>query len=128
MINKRKRSARGFTLTELLIGTTITIFVILAIGMALVDGQRGWNQMYNNVYSDVVTDGYVARRKFDAVLRKASGETFSLAGDGSWVEYDTLQVGGNAYLHHEFPSGFSAHWVRVVAGNHCRATAYFVYT
>ena len=85
-MNKRLTASRGFTLSELITAMAIIIFVILSIGMALVDGQRGWNYMYNRIYSDVVTDGYVARRKFDAVLRKASGETFSLAGDGSWVE------------------------------------------
>jgi len=83
---KRLSASRGFTLTELVAGIAIMVFVVLAIGMALVDGQRGWNHMYDRIYSDVVTDGYVARRKFDAVLRKASGETFSLAGNGSWVE------------------------------------------
>lgn len=86
MIKKRLKSARGFTLIELIIGTVIMIFVILAIGMALVDGQRGWNQMYNKVYSDVVTDGYVARKKLDAVLRKASREKFLIDPAGSWVE------------------------------------------
>ena len=86
IINKRLTSTRGSTLIELLIGMSIMIFVVLAIGMALVDGQRGWNNMYDRIYSDAVTDGYVARRKFDAVLRKAKGETFSLAGDGSWLE------------------------------------------
>ena len=86
MINKRLKSAGGFTLIELIIGTVIMIFVILAIGMALVDGQRGWNYMYNRVYSDIVTDGYVARRKLDSVLRKASREKFLIDPAGSWVE------------------------------------------
>ncbi|MBC8470944.1 MAG: hypothetical protein H8D56_15840 [Planctomycetes bacterium] len=85
-MKKRLISTQGSTLIEILIAIGIMIFVILAIGMALVDGQRGWNYMYNRIYSDVVTDGYVARRKLDAILRKASGETFSLAGDGSWIE------------------------------------------
>ena len=31
------------------------------------------------------------------------------------------------YAHHEFPDGFSAHWVRVKANKACRATVYFVY-
>ena len=75
-MKKRQISARGFTLTELITAMAIMIFVILAIGVALVDGQRGWNFMYDRVYSDVVTDGYVARRKFDAVMRKASREKF----------------------------------------------------
>lgn len=86
MIHKKLISARGFTLIELITATAIMIFVILAIGMALVDGQRGWNQMYDRMYSDVVSDGYVARRKFDAVLRKASREKFLIDPAGSWVE------------------------------------------
>ncbi|MBW7988411.1 MAG: hypothetical protein FVQ84_00085 [Planctomycetes bacterium] len=85
-MKKRLTASRGFTLTELITAMAIMIFVVLAIGMALVDGQRGWNYMYNRVYSDVVTDGYVARRKFDAVLRKASREKFLIDSAGSWVE------------------------------------------
>jgi prepilin-type N-terminal cleavage/methylation domain-containing protein len=86
MIKKRLTSSRGFTLIELLTAIAIMVIVILAIGVALVDGQRGWNYMYNRIYSDVVTDGYVARRKFDAVLRKASREKFLIDSAGSWVE------------------------------------------
>ena len=85
-MKKRLTASRGFTLTELITAMAIMIFVVLAIGMALVDGQRGWNYMYNRIYSDVVTDGYVARRKFDAVLRKASREKFLIDPAGSWVE------------------------------------------
>jgi hypothetical protein len=86
MIKKRLTASQGFTLIELLIAMAIMIIVILAIGMALVDGQRGWNYMYDRIYSDVVTDGYVARRKFDAVLRKASREKFLIDPAGGWVE------------------------------------------
>ena len=85
-MKKRLTASRGFTLIELITAMAIMIFVVLAIGMALVDGQRGWNYMYNRVYSDIVTDGYVARRKFDAVLRKASREKFLIDPAGSWVE------------------------------------------
>ncbi|MHC4533322.1 MAG: PulJ/GspJ family protein [Planctomycetota bacterium] len=85
-MKKRLTTSRGFTLTELLTAMAIMIFVVIAIGMALVDGQRGWNDMYSCVYSDVVTDGYVARRKFDAVLRKASRDKFLIDSTGSWVE------------------------------------------
>jgi hypothetical protein len=86
MIKKRLTAPRGFTLIELLTAIAILIIVILAIGVALVDGQRGWNYMYDRIYSDVVTDGYVARRKFDAVLRKASREKFLIDPAGGWVE------------------------------------------
>jgi prepilin-type N-terminal cleavage/methylation domain-containing protein len=86
MIKKRLTTSQGFTLIELLIAMAIMLIVILAIGMALVDGQRGWNYMYNRIYSDIVTDGYAARRKFDAVLRKASREKFLIDPAGGWVE------------------------------------------
>jgi hypothetical protein len=49
-------------------------------------------------------------------------------GDGEWRSYGKFEVAGGAYLHHEFPPGFSAHWVRLVADADCRATAYFTYT
>ncbi len=49
-------------------------------------------------------------------------------GDGTWAVYDTLTVAAGGYGHHEFPDGFSAHWVRVRCGTPCRATAYFTYS
>ncbi|HEV2528804.1 MAG TPA: hypothetical protein VGT61_10185 [Thermomicrobiales bacterium] len=49
-------------------------------------------------------------------------------GDGSWATYGTYEVGPNGYTHHEFPSGFSAHWVRLLADTDCTATAYLTYT
>jgi hypothetical protein len=50
-------------------------------------------------------------------------------GNGTWKEYARLEVAESGYLHHEFPEGFSAHWVRVTANADCRsATAYFTYT
>ena len=85
-MKKRLTSSRGFTLTELITAMVIMLFVVLAIGMVLVDGQRGWNNMLNSVNSDVVTDGYFARKRFDAVLRKASREKFLIDSAGSWVE------------------------------------------
>lgn len=49
-------------------------------------------------------------------------------GNGTWVPYTTLEVPANGYVHHEFPPGFSAHWVRLQASEKCVATAQFVYT
>ncbi len=48
-------------------------------------------------------------------------------GNGSWREYDTIEVLPKGYQHHEFPDGYSAHWVRVRVNRECMATAYFVY-
>ena len=86
MINKRPKNIRGFTLVELMITTVIMLIVGLAIGVVIVDGQTGWNTMYDRLNSDVVTDGYVARRKFDAVVRSASRGQSLVASDGSWIE------------------------------------------
>ncbi len=49
-------------------------------------------------------------------------------GTGAWKTYARLEVQSDGYLHHEFPDGFSAHWVRVTAGSDTRASAQFFYT
>lgn len=86
MSKKKLKTRPGFTLAELAVTTVIAGIVISGIGIILVDSQRGWNKMYSRIYSDVVTDSYVARRAFDSVIRKASGEKFLLSEDGDWVE------------------------------------------
>ena len=86
MINKKPKAPRGFTLVELMITMVIMIIVGLAIGVVIVDGQTGWNTMYDRMNSDVVTDGYVARKKSDVVMRSASRGQSLVAGDGSWIE------------------------------------------
>jgi len=48
-------------------------------------------------------------------------------GDGTWKKYKAFTVPAKGYVHHEFPDGFSAHWVRVSVDKDCRATAYFMY-
>lgn len=49
-------------------------------------------------------------------------------GVQNWKTYDVIRVPPNKYVHHEFPNGFSAHWVRVKTDTTCTATAYFMYT
>jgi len=49
-------------------------------------------------------------------------------GNQTWKIYDVIRIPANGYVHHEFPVGFSAHWVRVTANTDCTATAYFIYT
>jgi prepilin-type N-terminal cleavage/methylation domain-containing protein len=86
VIKTRPSKLQGFTLVELMITTAIMLVVGLAIGVVIVDGQSGWSFMYDRINSDVVTDGYVARKKFDAVIRDASREKVLLDSAGSWVE------------------------------------------
>ena len=47
--------------------------------------------------------------------------------DGTWKEYGRFTVPPGSELRHEFPDGFSAHWVRLKGGKDCLATAIFVY-
>jgi len=77
---------RGFTLVGLMIASVLVSIVTFGIGVVLVDSQRGWQAMYNRVYSGVATDGYVAGKMFNAVIRKASGESFLLDDAGNWIE------------------------------------------
>ena len=77
---------RGFTLTELTVVFAITSVVMLAMGIVLVDSQRGWNRMYDRAYGDMVADGYVARRAFDAVVHKSS-MTSECLGEGEVEVY-----------------------------------------
>ena len=78
---------RGFTLTELTIVILMAAFVTLSIGVALVDSQRGWSRMYNRVYSGVVTDAFVARKAFDATVRKSSKEYDPAGGSEAFLYY-----------------------------------------
>ncbi|MHC4541363.1 MAG: PulJ/GspJ family protein [Planctomycetota bacterium] len=86
MNRRRPRASGGFTLVELVITAAIVSIVALAIGVVIVDSQSSWNVMYDRVNSDVVTDGYVARKKFDVVMRRASGEKLVLGDAGGSIE------------------------------------------
>ena len=86
MSKKRLTVQPGFTIVELMIAVMLSAIVMFGIGAMVVDSQRGWQRMYNRIYSDVATDSYVARKTFDSVIRKASGEMLLLDDAGSWLE------------------------------------------
>jgi hypothetical protein len=85
-LKAKRTDAGGFTIVELMVAVLMLGVVILGIGMVLADSQRGWNDMYDRVYSDVVTGGHVARRTFDSTVRQAGKDYVTLASDGSWVQ------------------------------------------
>jgi hypothetical protein len=99
-----------------MVATVISAIVTLGISIILADCQRGWQTMYNRIYSDIVTDGHSARRAFDNVLRKASGEKYLLGTGGSSLEvyyyadanstatdrYARFSQDGNRHLNIEF--------------------------
>jgi len=80
------RDNRGFTLVELMVTMLIAVIAVIAMSGVLADSQRGWNKMYNRIYSDVVVDAHVARRAFDRVCRKAINGNYIVGGNGEFVE------------------------------------------
>ena len=49
-------------------------------------------------------------------------------GNSSWNTYAVIRVPAHGYRHHEFPDGFSAHWVRLTVSASCNATGHFIYS
>jgi hypothetical protein len=86
MIQKKTTTAPGFTIVELMMTITIMMVVGFAIGVAIVDSQRVWRLVHDYTNSDIVSDGYVARKKFDSTIRKASADSISIGENGNWVE------------------------------------------
>ena len=86
MQKNETRNHRGFTLVEVMVASAMAVIVVLGLAISLSDAQRGWNAMYNRVYSDVVTGSHAAAGVFDTVVRKSSIQWFLLDGDRQWVE------------------------------------------
>ena len=71
----------GFTLIEMIVATAMTVIVILGVAIVLVNSQRAYQVTYDKVYSDVMTDAFVARRLFDSIVRKSSTDGIALSSD-----------------------------------------------
>ena len=86
MLKNKITKTKGFTLTELMIAMVISIVVILGLGFVLADSHQGWQSAYEKAHSDIVTGGQAARRRFDAIIRKASSQSIKLGTGGSEVK------------------------------------------
>ncbi len=47
--------------------------------------------------------------------------------NGKWCTYDVIEVPAGQTVTHEFPDGYSAHWVRLTADRDCKALGQFSY-
>jgi len=81
------KNKSGFTLIELTMVLAIASVVMFGMGIALVDSQRGWNRMYNRAHEGVTSDGYIATKTFEAVVRKSSMTSERLGDDEIEVYY-----------------------------------------
>ena len=91
MKKNHKNFRRGFSSIETAIAGTLLTIALLGISGVLSECQRSWNALYNRTYSDVVTNGYVVKRMFDAAIRKSSTTGLQVDGSGRWVEVNYYQ-------------------------------------
>jgi hypothetical protein len=56
------------------------------VGVLLVDSQKSWHKLFNSAFSDVVTDTYIARKLFNATIRKASQNGFLIDETANSIE------------------------------------------
>lgn len=87
MTHRTSKDRHGFTLIELMIVMAIASVMFLGMGILLIDSQRGWSRMYDRVCGNLASDGQVARRAFDAAVRKSSIARERLLDDEVEVYY-----------------------------------------
>lgn len=98
----------------------------------------GWGGPWweDDIKSGVPSDPYLMtgfdQKSLHLVHQAAESVNFTIEvdfmGNGSWHIYKTINVPSGEYVPHVFPSGFSAHWLRVTAAKDCKATAQLHYT
>ena len=86
MPKQRFNLKAGLTIVELMVAVGVGIIIFAGVTVLLVDSQRGWNRMYSQLYSDVVTDSFIARKTFDSIIRKSASAYSSIDDEGSWLE------------------------------------------
>ncbi len=98
----------------------------------------GWGGVWweDNIKANEPSDPYLMTGFEHKVLHLAHEAddtvTFTIEvdflGNGKWKTYGIVHVETQGYEFLTFPTGFSAHWVRVTSNSDCNATAYFTYT
>lgn len=63
---------RGLTLIEMTVAMAASSILLLAVTGVLAGNHKQWNQTYDRVTGEVVTDAYVTRQTFDRIVRQAS--------------------------------------------------------
>jgi len=86
ILKQKNKKSKGFTIIELIIAAAVCVIALLGIGFVAADNQRSWSKIYNRINSDVAIDSLVAKKTFEAVIRKAKKDTIVLAPNGTSVE------------------------------------------
>ena len=77
---KRIRYHFGFTITELVLAIAVGTMLILALGVVMVDTQKGWQDSYAKVHGGAASDAMMAKTAFDSIVRKASRSIYQFDG------------------------------------------------
>ena len=98
----------------------------------------GWGGpwWHTQVFRGISSDPYLMtgfdRKSMHLTHDGAEAVTFTIEvdflGTQEWNVYGAFTVAPSGYVHHEFPDGFSAHWLRATVDRDCTATAYLHYT
>ena len=93
---KKNYRRRGMTFVELVIAIAITSIIILGTGIIVADSQAGWRKMYDKINGEAIRDAYMAKGRFDRIVRQADSGNILIDEDaGQWVEvYYPDQPGG----------------------------------
>jgi prepilin-type N-terminal cleavage/methylation domain-containing protein len=93
---KKNSRHRGMTFIELVVAIAVTSIIMLGTVSILADSQKGWWKMYNKINAEAVRDAYMARGRFESVVRKSSILKVLIDEDaGQWVEvYYPDEAGG----------------------------------
>ena len=95
---KIKTKCSGFTLIELIMASVIGLIVMLGLAVVFVSSHRAYDNTYDQVHADVITDGYYARQLFDTVIRKSSSSGITVDTNGEWVEVRYYNNGASTFL------------------------------
>jgi hypothetical protein len=97
---------------------------------------QGWGGPWRNsqVSAGVASDPFLFTGFERKALHLVAADSINVAieidflGNGTWVQYDRVNLTGGGYKLVIFPDAFSAHWVRLVPGSATRMTAEFMFT
>jgi hypothetical protein len=87
-IPKRKyRFNSGVTLIEIVLAMALNSMIALAVGILLISGNRGWQNIYDSANSEIRQDAIVTTLTFGSVGRKANRLSYHIykAGGGSFL-------------------------------------------
>jgi hypothetical protein len=81
----------GLTLIELMVVSGLATVCMLAVGTVVVNNQKTWNITYSRAHESIMINSHLAKKAFEATIRKASCEKYLLDlpdsdGKSHWVE------------------------------------------